>query len=235
MVGPPPGARTPWENGTQTVEVGTTSQKGTAIEMLFPNKLYKKGVAAQGVIVWRSPNNKQYFEFADYRVRTRLQLPDGSTAERKDSLNGNEDGEFYEGDMIPVRYDAKDHSHFVIDFPLIEGRQKERQAQSQAAAQARVETQLARANQPGGSADGQVGASIPGLGTFDSADDLKSKLLELATQGRASVIDLSGSAGQSQSASDPVERLTKLADLKERGMLTDAEFEAEKAKILAEG
>jgi hypothetical protein len=187
------------------------------------------------VIVWRSPNTKQYFEFADYKVRTRLQLPDGSMAERKDDLNGNEDGEFYEGDMIPVRYDAKDHSHFVIDFPLIEGRQKERQAQSQAATQARVEEQLARANQPGGSSGGQIAQSIPGLGTFDSPEELKSALLDLASQGRASVIDLSGSSAGSQSDADPVERLTKLADLKDRGMLTDAEFEAEKAKILGEG
>jgi hypothetical protein len=203
--------------------------------MLFPNKLYKKGIAAQGVIVWRSPNNKQYFEFADYQARTRLQLPDGSTAERKDDLNGNEDGEFYEGDMIPVRYDAKDHSHFVIDFPLIEGRQKERQAQSQAAKDARVEAQLARANQPGASPGGPAVQSIPGLGTFDSPEDLKSKLLELASQGGATVIDLSGSSSSAHSGGDPVERLSKLADLKERGLLTDAEFEAEKAKILGEG
>lgn len=203
--------------------------------MLFPNKLYKKGVAAEGVVVWRSPNNRQYFDFADYKVRTRLQLPDGSTAERKDDLNGNEDGEFHEGDMIPVRYDPRDHSHFVIDFPLIEGRQKERQAQSQAAVDARVEAQLARANQSGGGPAGEVAQSIPGLGTFDSAEDLKSKLLELASEGRASVIDLSGSSPSSPSASDPVDRLSKLADLKDRGLLTDAEFETQKARILGEG
>jgi hypothetical protein len=203
--------------------------------MLFPNKLYKKGVEAQGVIVWRSPNNKQYFDFAEYKVRTRLQLPDGTSAERKDDLNGNEDGEFYEGDTIPVRYDAKDHSHFVIDFPLIEGRQKERASQAQAATDSRVEAQLARANQPGATPDGQGALSIPGVGTFDNPEDLKSRLLELASQGGAQVIDLSGSSGKSQSSSDPVERLSKLADLKDRGMLTDAEFEAEKAKILGGG
>ena len=203
--------------------------------MLFPNRLYKKGIAAQGVIVWRSPNNKRYFDFADYKVRTRLQLPDGSTAERKDDLNGNEDGEFYEGDMIPVRYDAKDHSHFVIDFPLIEGRQKDRQARSDAAKQVRVGQQLARANQPGGGTGQQAGVSVPGLGNFDSAEDLKSTVLQMASEGRASVIDLSGGSGNPQASSDPVERLAKLADLKERGMLTDAEFEMEKARILGEG
>jgi hypothetical protein len=36
-------------------------------------------------------------------------------------------------------------------------------------------------------------------------------------------------------APDPVERLAKLADLRDRGALTDAEFEAQKARILSEG
>jgi hypothetical protein len=35
-------------------------------------------------------------------------------------------------------------------------------------------------------------------------------------------------------ASDPVERLEKLAGLRDRGALTDAEFAAQKAKILSE-
>jgi len=34
-------------------------------------------------------------------------------------------------------------------------------------------------------------------------------------------------------AVDPIEQLQKLADLKNQGILTEAEFEAEKAKILA--
>jgi Short C-terminal domain len=34
-------------------------------------------------------------------------------------------------------------------------------------------------------------------------------------------------------APDPIEQLQKLADLKNQGILTDAEFEAQKAKILS--
>ena len=34
-------------------------------------------------------------------------------------------------------------------------------------------------------------------------------------------------------APDPIEQLTKLAELKDQGILTDAEFQAQKAKILA--
>jgi hypothetical protein len=48
------------------------------------------------------------------------------------------------------------------------------------------------------------------------------------------VVDLSsGSPGRF--GSDPEDRLAKLADLKERGVLSDDEFAAEKAKILGEG
>jgi Short C-terminal domain/Protein of unknown function (DUF3592) len=47
------------------------------------------------------------------------------------------------------------------------------------------------------------------------------------------VVNLSSGSSR-QSASDPVDRLAKLADLKERGVLSDEEFAAEKAKILGE-
>jgi len=35
------------------------------------------------------------------------------------------------------------------------------------------------------------------------------------------------------SGADPTEQLAKLADLKQQGVITDAEFESQKAKILA--
>jgi hypothetical protein len=38
--------------------------------------------------------------------------------------------------------------------------------------------------------------------------------------------------GQSPAAADPTEQLTKLADLHDRGVLSDEEFAAQKAKIL---
>jgi hypothetical protein len=44
-----------------------------------------------------------------------------------------------------------------------------------------------------------------------------------------------GSASPPGSEEDPVDKLTKLAELREKGMLTDAEFESQKARILGEG
>ena len=46
---------------------------------------------------------------------------------------------------------------------------------------------------------------------------------------------LAPGAAPPAAASDPVERLEKLADLRDRGVLTDAEFAAQKATILSEG
>jgi hypothetical protein len=48
----------------------------------------------------------------------------------------------------------------------------------------------------------------------------------------AQIVDLRGGAGGGKQ--DPLDRLEKLSELKTKGVLTEAEFEAQKAKILAE-
>jgi hypothetical protein len=50
--------------------------------------------------------------------------------------------------------------------------------------------------------------------------------------GGQSLQDMMGQAAAAQSAADPTEQLSKLADLRDRGVLTDDEFAAQKAKIL---
>ena len=72
---------------------------------------------------------------------------------------------------------------------------------------------------------------LAGLG---AGGDLKAQLLQMAAQNPGSVIDLRSSRPPAEQPSDPIERLAKLADLKEQGVLTDAEFAAQKAKILGE-
>src|SRR6266511_2601379 len=44
-----------------------------------------------------------------------------------------------------------------------------------------------------------------------------------------------GNPAQAPAEEDPVDKLAKLAELKEKGMLTDSEFESQKARILSEG
>jgi hypothetical protein len=81
---------------------------------------------------------------------------------------------------------------------------------------------------------GQTHQDLPGALEELSLDRGNKALLRRAGENPGSVVNLSSGSSR-QSASDPVDRLAKLADLKERGVLGDDEFAAEKAKILGEG
>lgn len=52
--------------------------------------------------------------------------------------------------------------------------------------------------------------------------------------GGQSLSDMMAQAGGGAAAADPAEQLTKIADLHDRGVLTDEEFAAQKAKILSQ-
>ncbi len=80
-------------------------------------------------------------------------------------------------------------------------------AKADAAGTAQLDAQFARLGKPGSEIGSEAGVQA--------------------------VVHLSSGSSR-QSASDPVDRLAKLADLKDRGVLSDDEFAAEKAKILGE-
>jgi hypothetical protein len=63
---------------------------------------------------------------------------------------------------------------------------------------------------------------------------LKAEFASRAADGTTSAGQAAGGVTPHGVASDPLERLQKLADLHDRGVLTDVEFAAEKAKILGE-
>jgi len=186
-------------------------------------KLYKEGAQTEGLVVHRSDTT----EGINYHVTIRVKFPDGTTAEFKKWLDWHDVGQFHVGSVVPVRYDPSDHSKVVLDVPALE----ERHANADAAGTAQLDAQFARLGEPGsGSEIGSDPGVQAGLGNLG---DLRGQLLQMAAENRGSVVNLSsGSSGQS--ASDPVDRLSKLADLKERGVLSDEEFAAEKAKILDE-
>jgi len=55
----------------------------------------------------------------------------------------------------------------------------------------------------------------------------------LPAQGLGRVPAAAPPATPAAAAVDPIEQLTKLGELRDKGLLTDAEFEAQKAKLLA--
>ncbi len=114
------------------------------------------------------------------------------------------------GQTIPVLYDPNDHDKIIVDYS--------------------PEAQQSAAFSAAGVDPSQIG-----------------QLMEQAQQMRAQAAGMQGGMGQmpgmgqvpgmtppapAQPQADPVEQLEKLAKLKESGALTEAEFEAEKAKIL---
>lgn len=130
-----------------------------------------------------------------------------------------------EGETVSVEYDPESRAvRFDMSDPALQA--KASRHAREAAAHAAYEQAL---NAPPGSQALQ--GALAGLGDLG---DLKARLLQMAAQNPGAVIDLRSSQPPAGQASDPVDRLAKLADLKEQGVLTDAEFAVAKAKILGE-
>ena len=89
-----------------------------------------------------------------------------------------------------------------------------------------------------GTADlsGAVGAIKRAKASGDTAEveRLKGELTRRLAARAASARQAAGGLARSGEASDPLDRLEKLADLHERGALNDAEFATEKAKLLGD-
>jgi hypothetical protein len=111
------------------------------------------------------------------------------------------------GQTVPVLYDPNDHDKIIVDYSP--------EAQQSAAFSAagidpsQIGQLMEQAQQMRAQAAGMQGG-MPGMGQVPG----------MAPQQPA------------QPQADPVDQLEKLAKLKESGALTEAEFEAEKAKIL---
>jgi hypothetical protein len=188
-------------------------------------KLYAEGAQTEGVVITQASANDRIH----FRVVVRAKFPDGSTTDfQSQFLDVHDVGNLYRGSVVPVRYDSSDRSKVVLDIPAL----KARSEQSGATRQAQLDAQVARLGEPGAETAG--GSAAQALAGLAGGGDLKEQLLQMAAQNPGGVIDLRTSQAPAEHASDPVERLAKLAALKERGLLSEAEFTAAKAKILNE-
>jgi hypothetical protein len=107
------------------------------------------------------------------------------------------------GQTVPVLYDPQDHDKIMVDYSP---EAQQGAALSAAGIDPSQIGQLMQQAQQMQAQAGQMQAGMPGMGQVPAA------------------------APQPQA--DPVEQLEKLAKLKDSGALTQAEFEAEKAKVL---
>jgi hypothetical protein len=187
-------------------------------------KLWSEGAQTEGVVVklwWHSRLQ------GTYGIEFRVKFPDGSTADVKERfLDASNQGYVSEGDVVPVRYEPSDYSKVRLDVPALEAPLKD----AEGAKDARRDAALARLGEPGA---GAAGAAVEGSTSVAKAMEVKAQQDKMVAANPGGVGNLSADS-PGRSGSDPEDRLAKLADLKERGVLSDDEFAAEKAKILAE-
>jgi Short C-terminal domain len=158
------------------------------------------------------------------------------------------------GATVPVRYDPGNWKKIVLDLPALREEMAPAIAASQDA-QAATDQKVARAvsELAGGEAgQGAIPSQAPSAGApSELASDSIASILQQATsdpeglrarmqaQGSgasAFVVTPGGLAGLGgtpvEQQPDIADQLSKLADLRDRGVLTDAEFEAQKQKLL---
>ena len=126
------------------------------------------------------------------------------------------------GSVLPVIYDPDDHDKIMLDESPQAVTQAVMGQAGLSADQMSLVTQLQQ-------------AATSGVGR----DQMREMAMQWGQQHGATIIDGSG-AMQGLGAPTPApapesvaDQLAKLADLRDRGVLTEAEFEAQKAKILA--
>jgi hypothetical protein len=98
------------------------------LEKMLHHKLLKEGEQGQGVVTERhdqaSESGTHTFAFL-FELRGHIKFPDGTQTEfRSELLSSAKVGEIQEGAIVPVRYDANDHSKVVIDVVALEERRQ---------------------------------------------------------------------------------------------------------------
>lgn len=93
--------------------------------MLDKDALYHEGIQGRAVVVRVIPS--QSAGTSDRRqsdqrdLRLRMPLEDGSSLDAVCQLDRGDIGDLIGvGDVLPVRYDANDHSHVEIDTPFLQ-------------------------------------------------------------------------------------------------------------------
>ncbi len=203
-------------------------------------KLYRDGAKTEGVVIKARAVVNPLTVDPGYEVVVRAKFPGGSTGEFTQGTLRGGGGWLYAqsvgtpsvGQVVPVRYDPSDHSKVAVDLPALEERYKQATAEATAAQQAQLDAEVEHLGEGGAQTVG--GPAAQGVAGLGGGGDLKAQILQMAAQNPGSVIDLRSSQPSGDQPSDPVERLSKLAELKQQGLLSEEEFTAAKAKILGE-
>jgi hypothetical protein len=123
------------------------------------------------------------------------------------------------GMTLNVLYDPDDHSKVVVD------------QSPQGGIVTAIENMVSKS--PAVQANPALGGALENL-MHDALADPAGFRERMHEQAAAGINPLAGAFGAPTAPESPVDELTKLADLRDRGALTPEEFEAQKKKILGE-
>jgi hypothetical protein len=94
------------------------------LEKMLHHKLLKEGERGQGVVTKRhdqgSESSNGVYSIL-FEIQGHIKFPDGTeTRFRSEMLSSHKVGDIQEGSIVPVRYDASNHSKVVIDVLALE-------------------------------------------------------------------------------------------------------------------
>jgi hypothetical protein len=85
------------------------------------SKLVREGAETHGVVIDVKRQVVTGGNFGDtYHITVRVQFEDGSAAETRQKLSASKAGKHFDAAIVPVRYDAADHSKLAVDVPALE-------------------------------------------------------------------------------------------------------------------
>ena len=176
-------------------------------------------IASRGMTV--TTGNDQIVANTKVVLKTKLRVePDGEPAfEVEQRFRYSQFAIPSAGSVVAVVYDPDDHDKIMLSEDPAAVTQATLSSAGMSADQMGLVTQLQQ-------------ASAAGMSREAMADMAR----QWGQAHGATIIDGSGAlSGVAPAAPEnPVDQLEKLADLRDRGILTDAEFEAQKAKILSQ-
>ena len=127
------------------------------------------------------------------------------------------------GMTLPATVDRADPTNFKVDFKAIPDSREQAQGSAESIA-------AAMRGEGGGAGMGAGGAQVINLSGGDLSNLTDEQRQKLAALG----IPVPGGEGGGGGDDDDLDKLQKLADLRDRGALTDEEFEDEKKKLLGD-
>jgi hypothetical protein len=103
------------------------------------SKLLREGAETHGVVIDVKRQLLTGGNFGDtYHIKVRVQFEDGSVAETRQKLSASKAGRHFGAAIVPVRYDAADHSKIAVDVPALEALQAVTLAEREAVRQERI-------------------------------------------------------------------------------------------------